>query len=172
MMPVLVQTRNITYKMAYNDSTCSCSQYWYIHLDVRRHFCQLDTATLCPYAVPFRIPMNYYVYVWLIPSHFFILCLYFGLNHLFSGLYLVHISNIIDQNKIWLVYNTDSKVFKFPGLVSSNSIFNIVLLKFHISKVQTLNFRYMKFQKNCFYIGGGDTRPLQIVAVLFNLTVD
>ena len=141
-------------------------------MDVRRHFYQLDTATLCPYAVPFRIPMNYYVYVWLIPSHFFILCLYFGLNHFFSGLYLVHISNIIDQNKIWLVYNTDSKVFKFPGLVSSNSIFNIVLLKFHISKVQTLNFRYMKFQKNCFYIGGGDTMPLQIVAVLCNLTVD
>ena len=29
----------------------------------------------------------------------------------------------------------------------------------------------MKFEKNCSYIGGGDTRPLQIVAIFFNPTL-
>ena len=29
----------------------------------------------------------------------------------------------------------------------------------------------MKFEKNCSYIGGGDTRPLQSDTLFFNLTV-
>ena len=40
-----------------------------------------------------------------------------------------------------------------------------------MSNVYTLNFRNMKFEQNCPYIGGGGTRPLISVATLFNHTV-
>ena len=68
-------------------------------------------------------------------------------------------------------FNTALKVCKFNSLTWSHSVFDIFLLKFHISKVQTLNFRNLKFEQNCSYIGGVNTRPLKIVAILFNLTV-
>ena len=45
------------------------------------------------------------------------------------------------------------------------------MLKFNIYKVQTLNFRYLKFDRNCSYIGGGYERTMQIVAIDFNVTV-
>ena len=83
---------------------------------------------------------------------------------------MVKYLELIDQNKIRLILNTASKVCKFPGLVSSHS-FLTFLPKFQISKVQALNFKNLEFEQNCFYIGGGYTRPLKIVATLFNLTV-
>ena len=54
---------------------------------------------------------------------------------------------IIDQNKTWLILNTASKVFKFPGHASNHSTFNIFFTKFQIFKVQKLNFRNLKFEK-------------------------
>ena len=29
---------------------------------------------------------------------------------------------LIDQNRIWLIFNADSKLYKFPGHISSHSI--------------------------------------------------
>ena len=69
------------------------------------------------------------------------------------------------------VFNTASKMCKFPGLVSSNSVFNAILCKLQIPTVQTLKCCYLKFEKKFSYIGGGDTRPLKIDAIVFNLTV-
>ena len=76
-----------------------------------------------------------------------------------------------DQNKSWLVFNNDSKVCKFPGLVSSHSIFIAIFLKLHKTKVQKQNYCYLKFEQNCFYICGGDTGPLKSIAIVFNLTL-
>ena len=77
---------------------------------------------------------------------------------------------LIGQDKTWLLFNTASKVCKSPGHASIHPYYNF-LLKFQISKVHTLNFRNMKFEPNCFYIGGVDTYPVQSVAILFNPTV-
>ena len=41
--------------------------------------------------------------------------------------------------------------------------------KFKISKVQTLNFRNLKFEKNCSYIGGVDTSLVAIYIGIFKL---
>ena len=68
-------------------------------------------------------------------------------------------------------FNTASKVCKFPGLLSCHSIFIAILLKLQITTVHTLKCCYLKLEKNCIYIGGGDTRPLKSVAIVFNLTV-
>ena len=76
-----------------------------------------------------------------------------------------------DQNKSWLIFNTDSKMCKFSGLVYRHSIFYAILFKLHITIFQTLNCFCLKFEQNCYYIGGGDTRPLKIDAIVFNLTV-
>ena len=84
---------------------------------------------------------------------------------------MVKYLNLIDRNKIWLIFNTASKVFKFPGHASSYSIFNNVFTKFHISKVQTLNLINLKFEQNCYYIGGVDTYTLKSVAILLNIPV-
>ena len=60
---------------------------------------------------------------------------------------------------------------KFPGHASSHSIFYIFPIKDQISKVQTLRFTNIKFEKKCSYIDEGDTYPWQSDAILFNLTV-
>ena len=49
--------------------------------------------------------------------------------------------------------------------------FLILFTKFHISKVQTLKFRNLKFEQICSYIGGVDTYTLKIGIIPFNLTV-
>ena len=76
-----------------------------------------------------------------------------------------------DQNKSWLIFNTASKMCKFPGLVSSYSVSNEILLKLRITTVQTLKCCYLKFEQNVSYIGWGYTSPLKSVAIIFNLTV-
>ena len=48
---------------------------------------------------------------------------------------MVKYLELIDQNKIRLIFNTASKMCKFTGLESSHSIFDIFLLKFKIYKV-------------------------------------
>ena len=53
---------------------------------------------------------------------------------------------LINQNKIWLVFNIALKVCKFPEHASSHSIINTFPRKFHISKVQTPKFRNLKFE--------------------------
>ena len=78
---------------------------------------------------------------------------------------------IMDKNIIWLIFNTASKVWKFPGHASSHSFFIDFFTKFQISTVQTLNIRNLKFEKNCPYIGGVYTYPMQSVAITFNLKV-
>ena len=60
---------------------------------------------------------------------------------------------------------------KFIGLISIHSTFNEILLKLQITTVYTLKYCYTKFDQNCSYIGGEDTSPLKIVAIVFNLTV-
>ena len=77
---------------------------------------------------------------------------------------------LINRNRIWIILNTASKMCKFTGRASTHSIFNL-FNKFQISKVQALNFRNMEYENHWSYIGGGDTYPLQIVALLFNLIV-
>ena len=84
--------------------------------------------------------------------------------------YLV-LSDQKDQNKSWLIFNTASKVYEFPGLVSNHSIFNAILLKLQITSVQTLNCYYLKFDQNWSHIGGWYTKPLKIVAIVFNHAV-
>ena len=79
---------------------------------------------------------------------------------------------LIDQNKIWLIFNSASKVQKLPGHPFIHSIFNTLFAKFQISKVQTLNFRNMKFEQNASCVGGVYTYPLQSVVILFNLAVN
>ena len=59
----------------------------------------------------------------------------------------------------------------FTGHATGHSMFNTFLTKFHFSKIQTLKFRNMKFEKNCSYIGGVDTYPPESVAILLNPTI-
>ena len=59
-----------------------------------------------------------------------------------------------DQNKSWLIFNTASKVCKFPGLVSIHLIFNAILLKLQITTVRELLvywWRRYKAAKKCCY---------------------
>ena len=58
---------------------------------------------------------------------------------------MVQYLELIDQNKVSLVLNTDSKVFKFPVHASSHYISN-TFTKFQIYKVQTLNFGNLKLE--------------------------
>ena len=44
---------------------------------------RMDMANLCPSVVLFSIPMYDYVCVRLLPSQFFILCIYIGIDHFF-----------------------------------------------------------------------------------------
>ena len=48
---------------------------------------------------------------------------------------MVKYLELIDQNKIWLLLNTASKVYTFPRHVSSHSIFNTF----------SPNFKFLKF---------------------------
>ena len=48
-----------------------------------------------------------------------------------------------NQTKSWPVFNTASKVYIFPVLVSGYSIFNAILLKLNTQTVQTLNCCYL-----------------------------
>ena len=73
-----------------------------------------------------------------------------------------------DQNESWLNFNTDSKVCKIHGLVSSHSIYDAIFLKLQISTVNTLNCCYLKFEQHGSYIGERDTSPLKSVATVFN----
>ena len=50
-------------------------------------------ATFRPYASQTLITVNDYVRIKYSPSCIFIICLYVELDHLYSGIYLVHISN-------------------------------------------------------------------------------
>ena len=55
--------------MAYNDSTRSHHHYYYINTDRNFHFILVKPGLLCPYVIPFPIPVDGYVHVWLLLSH-------------------------------------------------------------------------------------------------------
>ena len=77
---------------------------------------------------------------------------------------------VIDKNKIWLIFNTASKVYKVTGHASSNPILYF-FTKFQIYKLQTLNIRNMIFEKNGSYIGEVDMYSLKSVPIIFKITV-
>ena len=79
---------------------------------------------------------------------------------------------LIEQNKMWLIFNTASKMCKFPGHASNHSFFITFFTKFQIFKVRTINIRNLKFENNCSYIGEVYTYPMQSVAILLSLKVN
>ena len=61
-------------------------------------FYHMVMDTFCTYVVLFIISVDDYVCVWLLPSHFFILYIYVGLNQLFSGFNIFHYTNIVSPS--------------------------------------------------------------------------
>ena len=68
-----------------------------------------------------------------------------------------------------LILNTASKVCKFPGRAYLVIQLLLFFSKSRIAKVQTLHFRNLNFEQNCYFNGGIDTYPLESVAILLNL---
>ena len=44
-------------------------------------------------------------------------------NKYYPKIKTVKYLELIDQDKFWIIFNTASKIWKFPGLESSHSIF-------------------------------------------------
>ena len=85
---------------------------------------------------------------------------------------MVKYLEFIDQNNVRLIITTTSKMYKSPGhAYRVIKKFNTFFTKFNISKVQTLNFRNMKFDKNCSHIGGVNMCPWKSVSIFFNGSV-
>ena len=96
---ILASSRHLTYKIAYDDSTCVRCHNYYINLDLCHHFISevrypllVVTANFHLCAIPYLILVDGYVYVRVFHSRIFILCVYIVIDYLFSGIDLIHIS--------------------------------------------------------------------------------
>ena len=76
--------------------------------------------TFCPYILPFIIYVDGYLCVWLIPSHFLILCIYVGINKLFSGFNIFRNTNSFSPSFSITIFEFQCKYINFsqimPGL--------------------------------------------------------
>ena len=90
---VLALSLHLAYQMSYNDSPRSCHHYYYINLDVcinflsdgHSYFLSLrhSVSNSCRWLCHFPLPWMTMSFVWLTPSHLFIICLYVGPDQFF-----------------------------------------------------------------------------------------